>query len=173
MKIWTVNNEKEDKFLHQETEEIDFNKEDKKKLRKLARDMRKAMVGAEGIGISANQVGVNKKIFVAQVPNDQGKPKFYAVVNPKITKSSSDKITFEEGCLSVPGKYGPTERSEKITLEGFTPEGKKLKVKAWGLLARVFQHEVDHLNGKLFVDKAKEVYEYNNKNPEYQEPDSK
>jgi peptide deformylase len=65
---------------------------------------------------------------------------------------------FEEGCLSIPGKWGDVERAEQIVLSGFNKMGKPVKVKAWGLLARVFQHEVDHLNGKLFIDRAKKVY---------------
>ena len=66
----------------------------------------------------------------------------------------------EEGCLSVPEIFGAVERPEKITLEGFDTGGKKIKIKAWGLLARIFQHETDHLNGILFIDKAKNLRRY-------------
>ena len=68
--------------------------------------------------------------------------------------------TAEEGCLSVPEMYGPTERHYEVTLTGYDQHGRKLKIKAWGLLARVFQHEVGHLNGGLFIDIAKEVHQY-------------
>ncbi len=91
----------------------------------------------------------------------QSKPtsyKFFAIFNPQIVKFSEEKILMEEGCLSVPGIWGGVERPEKITLVGFDKNGKKLKIKAWGLLARIFQHEIDHLNGILFIDKAKQVY---------------
>ena len=66
----------------------------------------------------------------------------------------------EEGCLSVPEIFGEVERQEKIILEGYDKNGRKIKIKAWGLLARVFQHEVDHLNGKIFIDTAKNLHKY-------------
>lgn len=108
----------------------------------------------DGIGLSANQIGLPYQIFVAQLPDHSGKIKFYAIFNPKITKVSKEKDIMEEGCLSVPDKSGFVERHSQIVLEGYNANGKKIKIKAWGLLARVFQHEVDHLKGKLFIDKA-------------------
>lgn len=162
MKILTTDNKKEEKFLKTKTKEVDFKKEDKKELKELIKKMRATMKEADGVGLSANQVGVGKRIFVAQIPNDQGKIKFYAVINPKITKESKKKITLEEGCLSIPQTFGQVERAEKITLEGYTAFGKKQKIKAWGLLARVFQHEVDHLNGVLFTNKVKEIHRVTN-----------
>jgi len=123
--------------------------------RALVKKMRKLMKQADGIGLAANQVGVPLRLFVAQVDK-----KFYAVFNPEIVKTSKEKALFEEGCLSLPSYFGPVERAQKVTLVGMDPYGKKLKITASGLLARVFQHEVDHLNGALFIDKAKEVYRY-------------
>ena len=80
-------------------------------------------------------------------------------MNPeKIEKINKSTVSFEEGCLSVPGKWGEVTRAEQIVISGYTKMGKPVKVKAWGLLARVFQHEIDHLNGKLFIDHAKKVY---------------
>jgi len=154
----TIENEKDEKFLRTPTKKVDLKKENKKKLRKLIKNMRKKMIETDGVGLSANQVGLNKRMFVAQIPDENGKPKFYSVINPEITKRSKETKTMNEGCLSVPNVYGPVERSEKITLEGENIEGKDIKVKAWGFLARVFQHEVDHLNGKLFIDKAKTTF---------------
>jgi peptide deformylase len=122
----------------------------------LVKEMRRIMKEADGIGLAAPQIGKNIRVFVAEVDN-----KFYALVNPEITKISEEKDTLEEGCLSLPGLYGPVARSVKITIVGLNPRGRKIKIKAWGLLARVFQHEMDHLNGQLFVDKAKEVREIN------------
>lgn len=116
------------------------------------------MKDADGVGLSANQIGIKKRIFVAQVPDDQGKLKFYSIINPKIVKIFSNKVAMEEGCLSVPEKYGEVLRPEKIILEGETIDGKKIKIKAWGLLSRVFQHEFDHLEGKLFIDKARHLH---------------
>src|SRR3989344_5558254 len=109
---------------------------------------------AHGIGLSANQIGLNMRVFVAEVPDAQGGMKSYAIFNPKLEKFSGEKIPFEEGCLSVPLTYGTVERAERVTLTGFDKNGGPVKIKAWGLLARVFQHEVDHLEGKLFIDKA-------------------
>jgi peptide deformylase len=110
------------------------------------------MIAAEGIGLSANQIGLNTRVFVARVEN-----KFYAVFNPEIIQESKEKNKMDEGCLSIPGVYGLVERPAKVTLKGYDANGRPIKIKAWGLLARVFQHEVDHLNGNLFIDKAKQV----------------
>ena len=124
---------------------------------KLLQHMKKIMRGANGVGLSANQIGFTYRLFVAQVPSDQGESKFYAVFNPEIEKMDSESETTEEGCLSVPGIYGAMPRAKRVVLRGWDKNGKPLKIKAWGLLARVFQHEVDHLNGKLFIDKAKHL----------------
>jgi peptide deformylase len=121
--------------------------------------MKKAMHEAQGIGLSANQIGLNLKVFVAEVPNSKGELKFYAVFNPKIDKTDNEKDSSEEGCLSIPGKYGIVPRYKKILITGFDKNGRNLKIKGWGLIAKVFQHEIDHLNGLLFIDRTKNVYE--------------
>jgi peptide deformylase len=156
-KIVTIENKKNERFLRGKAAEFDFKKHKPKEIRDLVRLMRETMKKAQGVGLSANQIGLPYKMFVAQVPDAQGKPKFYAIFNPKIEKTSSEKEPLEEGCLSVPETYGLVERSLRVTLVGLDQQGKKIKIKAWGLLARVFQHEVDHLNGALFIDKAKGV----------------
>lgn len=120
--------------------------------RELAKKMRRIMREAAGVGLAAPQIGVPLAIFVAEVNK-----KFYALVNPEIIKTSQEKDAMEEGCLSLPGFYGPVERPAKITITALDLKGKRVKIKAWGLLARVFQHEIDHLNGTLFVDKAKNI----------------
>jgi peptide deformylase len=130
---------------------------DPKDITALTRKMRKIMREANGIGLAANQIGLPYSMFVAEVPADEG-DKFYAIFNPKIEKMESEKATAEEGCLSVPGVYGDMTRAAKITLAGQDAKGRPIKIKAWGLLARVFQHEVDHLNGVVFADKAKHLY---------------
>ena len=165
MKILTVNNKKEEKFLRHKTAEFDFGGFTKKEINELIKKMRETMTKAIGIGLSANQIGLNLRFFVVQIPkitNDQrpttNDKKFYAIFNPEIVKFSEKKSLMEEGCLSVPGVYGMVERPEKITLAGYNKNGKKLKIKAFGLLSRVFQHETDHLNGILFIDKCKEIY---------------
>ena len=112
---------------------------------------------SDGVGLSANQIGLNLNCFVAEVEN-----KFYAVFNPKITKLSQEAEDMEEGCLSVPNNFGVVNRADKVWLEGLDANGKKVKFKVWGFLARVFQHEVDHLNGTLFIDKCKNLREVKN-----------
>ncbi len=153
-KVVTIANKKDEKFLREKTEEFHFAKHTKREIRELVSRMRETMKRAQGVGLSANQIGLPYRVFVAQVSDAQGKPKFYAIFNPKLEKLSSEKESIEEGCLSVPGTYGMVARNYRVTLTGQDQQGKKLKIKAWGLLARVFQHEMDHLDGHLFVDKA-------------------
>lgn len=136
---------------------FDFTKFTKQELRELVKEMRATMKKANGVGLSANQIGRNERFFVAQVPDTQGRQTFYAIFNPEITKKSEDFETIEEGCLSVPHVFGPTARHYRVTLEGYDIQERKVKIKAWGLLARVFQHEVDHLDGGLFLDKAQSL----------------
>lgn len=150
VKILTVQNKKEEKFLRGKAKTFDFEKFRKKDIQELIKMMNRAMVEESGIGLAANQIGFDFRIFVARVER-----KFYAVFNPKITKYSKEAISAEEGCLSVPNVAGDVLRPEKVTLEGYDRNGRKIKIKAWGVLARVFQHEVDHLNGKLFIDRVK------------------
>ena len=157
-KIVTIDSKKDEKFLRRKTESFDFQKFTRKEINELVSRMKRTMREANGLGLSANQVGLNFKVFVAEIPAPDRKTKFYAVFNPKIEKAGSEKNAFEEGCLSIPLTYGEVERPERITLVGQDKNGKALKIKAWGLLARVFQHEVDHLDGKLFVDKAKNIH---------------
>ena len=136
---------------------FDFNAVDRGEVNKLISTMRSMMRKANGVGLAANQIGLDLQTFVAEVPDSRGGIKFYAIFNPTIEKTGGEKVTREEGCLSIPGTYGKVERRERITLRGFDKNGKPLKIKAWGLLARVLQHEVDHLNGILFADKAKQL----------------
>jgi len=157
--ILLIKHKKEEEFLRTKTLPFDFSKFTKKEISEVIKKMREIMKRANGVGLSANQVGIPYRFFVAQVPNMQGKQKFYAIFNPEISKVSKDETeTVEEGCLSVPDTYGPTERAYRLVLSGQDKHGKKIKIKAWGLLARVFQHEVDHLNGLLFIDKAEETH---------------
>jgi peptide deformylase len=156
--IVTVHLKKDEKFLRKKTVPFDFKKFTKKEINDLVIRMKRIMHAANGIGLSANQIGLDFAVFVAEVPDMQGGMKFYAVFNPKIEKVDKEKIHFEEGCLSIPGKWGEVERAEQIVVSGFNKMGKPVKVKAWGLLSRIFQHEIDHLSGKLFIDRAKKVY---------------
>ncbi len=159
-KIVTIENKKDEKFLRKKTEDFDFKKFSKKEVEELIRKMRTAMRKANGLGLSANQIGLNLKVFVTEVQTNNA-TKFYAIFNPRLEKISGGKILFEEGCLSIPLTYGVVERPDRVVLVGQDKQGKQIKIKAWGLLARVFQHEVDHLNGALFIDKAKSVHKLN------------
>jgi peptide deformylase len=155
--ILIVTEKKEQKFLRKKAAEFDFKKFTKKEINELLARMRRIMHEANGIGLSANQIGLDLRMFVAEVPDHEGNPKFYAVFNPKIEKTGDKETIYEEGCLSVPGKWGDVKRPEKIVLIGTDRQGKPARIKAWGLLARVFQHEMDHLNGKLFIDRTKAI----------------
>lgn len=151
MRIYKITNKNEAKILRRKVNDFDFKKFTVKEIRDLVKKMRGEMEKADGIGLAANQVGLDLKVFVAQVEG-----KFYAVFNPEITKTSKATDVGVEGCLSVPNITDEVARSYRVTLKGFDKSGKKITIKAWGLLARVFQHEVDHLNGKLFIDHLKQ-----------------
>lgn len=108
----------------------------------------------EGLGLAAPQIGESWRIFVLDW---EGELKIF--INPEITHFSQRKALLEEGCLSVPGKIGYVERSTKVVLKAQDQEGKRIKIKAKGLLAQAFQHEIDHLEGILYIDKAQEIKE--------------
>lgn len=122
-------------------------------IQKLVRDMLITMKEAGGIGLAAPQVGHSLRIFTANVED-----KIYVFINPEIKDMSKDKIPFEEGCLSVRKIWGPVTRPKKLTIKALNENGKPVKIRAKGLLARVIQHEIDHLNGALFIDKAEKLY---------------
>jgi peptide deformylase len=168
--IFQHENPKEEKFLRTKTKKFSFSAKgdpicdgvtfSRGDFSKLILTMRKVMKRANGIGLSANQIGLPYRMFIGQIPAGRGgENKLYTVLNPELEKDNSEKASQEEGCLSVIGIYGAVERPTRVTLRGFDRYGKPLKIKAWGLLARMFQHEVDHLDGMLFIDKAKDVYE--------------
>jgi peptide deformylase len=134
-------------FLRKKTEEVKDFKDPK--LAKLVLDMVKTMEAEKGIGLAAPQVESNLRICVVRVDNT-----VYILVNPKIKSYSRKKEIFEEGCLSFPGKFFPVERPVKVKIRAKDLGGKKIKIKAEGLLARVLQHEIDHLDGILIIDRA-------------------
>lgn len=156
--IYLVANKKEEKVLRKKLPSLSLTKDELKELRALAKEMRSIMREANGVGLSANQIGVAKRFFVAQVPDAEGKLKFYAIANPELVKKGGEGAVMEEGCLSIPELYGLVERSARVTLVGYDLRGKKVKINAWGFLARVFQHEVDHLDGKVFTDRTTHVH---------------
>ena len=122
-----------------------------KDLVKLANDMIKTCREANGIGLAAPQIGQSIRMCIINLEH-MGLPPF-ALVNPKIVKKSFGKIEMEEGCLSIPGVFGIVKRPKKITIEAENLAGRKNKFEADGMLSRVIQHEVDHLDGILFTSK--------------------
>ena len=128
------------------------NFQNQKELKELIGEMKETMLANNGLGLSANQVGIDKSFFVA-IWND----KFYSFFNPKIVKNSKEETLSEEGCLSIPGVYALVPRFKNITIEAQKISGKGIKLKVYGMLAIIFQHEIDHLNGILITDKAKEI----------------
>jgi peptide deformylase len=122
-------------------------------LHKLVKEMVHTMYDAKGVGLAAPQIGIGKQIIIVAPP--EAEP--LAVINPVISKQSIGGYQSEEGCLSVPGIWGFVRRANSLTVSGLTPEGKVFKKKCIGFEATIFQHECDHLNGVLFIDKAKNL----------------
>ena len=125
-----------------------------KDFQKLCFDMEKTMVAKDGVGLAAPQIGKNIRIIVINT-----KDGVICMINPKIMKRSITKEWGEEGCLSVPGVFGKVKRNKKILCVYFDKNAKKQTIDANGLLARVIQHEIDHLDGILFIDTAKDIVE--------------
>jgi peptide deformylase len=121
-------------------------------IRTLVDDMAESMYAAEGIGLAAVQIGVAKRVIVIDLDQKDGKQNPRAFINPKITWASEEKAVFEEGCLSVPEIWDDVERPARIKAEYLDRDGKLQTLEADGLLAICLQHEMDHLNGVLFID---------------------
>ncbi|MFH1426681.1 MAG: peptide deformylase [Candidatus Kerfeldbacteria bacterium] len=117
-----------------------------------------AMLEADGIGIASPQVGVTKRIIVVSKEYTSSEDHLI-LVNPRIASTGSRVSTVEEGCLSVPGKNGLVERPVKARIKALGRTGKPVDIKAKGMFARILQHEIDHLDGILFIDRASSVYE--------------
>jgi peptide deformylase len=115
-------------------------------------DMEKTMLKRDGIGLAANQVAVTKRIIVISTKDGT-----LALINPQLSRKSFKKEEAEEGCLSVPGVFGIVKRHVSVRVTGLTKKGEKIIINAKGMYARVLQHEIDHLNGILFIDKAKKI----------------
>jgi peptide deformylase len=149
--ILTIKNKKQEEFLRKPTEPVaDIGDP---KIADLIKKMKKTLLSQQGAGLAANQIGKNKSIFVGQF-----KGKTFILINPEIVKSSKKTVLMEERCLSVPGIVGLVNRPQQITVKGLNELGKTVKLKAKDILARICQHEIDHLNGILFIDKADKLY---------------
>jgi len=120
--------------------------------KKLMDDMLETMYAAPGIGLAAVQIGILKRLVVIDISKDEEKKNPIFLINPEIIYQSKETSVYEEGCLSIPGQFAEIERPAECTLKYIDYYGKKKELKADGLLATCIQHEVDHLNGILFID---------------------
>ncbi len=131
-------------------------------LQALADDMVDTMRVAPGVGLAAPQVGEPVRLIVVEFGDEDEEetpPRLYVMANPEITRSSEETVLGAEGCLSIPGVQGEVERFATVTVKGLNRHGRPMTVKAKGWLARIFQHEIDHLDGILFVDRAKRLWQ--------------
>ena len=121
-------------------------------VRRLAEDMLDTMYDAPGIGLAAIQIGVPRRMLVIDVSREDEENKPMVFINPEIVASSDERSVYEEGCLSIPDYYAEVERPATVTVNYVDRDGKQQAIEADGLLATCLQHEIDHLNGVLFID---------------------
>lgn len=161
--------------LHQIAEEVPLEDIESPEIQKVLRDMRKALEaynaeGFTGVAIAAPQIGVPLRIFLVHDTSNDRDPKELipdlVAINPTIVKLSKKKRVVGEGCLSVPDHYGAVERAERATIRAFDETGTEYTRGGGGLLAQIFQHEYDHLDGTLFVDRAEKVWEKSEMHPD-------
>jgi peptide deformylase len=133
-------------------------------LQTLIDDMVETMRVVPGVGLAAPQVNASWRVIVVEYGEEDEEektanpPKLYTVVNPEITRFSKESELGSEGCLSIPGFAGDVERPLAVTIKGLNRRGQPIRIKAEGWLARIFQHEIDHLDGVLFIDRAERVW---------------
>lgn len=149
MKIYTVD---EDPRLRERSRELTAEELSDPKMQKLIDDMIPKMFEADGIGLAAPQIGEGIRVIVIGLFEEQP----MVLINPEITFFSKKTQVMDEGCLSVPDFVGPVRRPEKIRFKALDREGNSVNMKVKGMMARVVQHEVDHLDGILFIDRVKE-----------------
>lgn len=151
------------------------------KFQKLVDDMVQTMIEAPGVGLAAPQVAQAQRLIVVRLGDDEDSReeygaeagKLYVVANPEMIKVSKEMVEGVEACLSIPGYYGSVDRHESIVVKGQDRHGKPLRIKANGWLARVFQHEIDHLDGRLYIDIAKDVWKAGEEDEEETESSEK
>ena len=153
MSILNLEQGKDNKILRNISEEVLDIKSDE--IQNLIKDMKTTLRSiSNGVGLAAPQVGKNVRIFIA---SDDLKLNQTVFINPKIIAMSEKYALKDEGCLSLPEFYGRVKRAEWVKAEAFNENGRKFKLKAKGLVSQLIQHEIDHLDGILFVDKAEKV----------------
>jgi peptide deformylase len=159
--------QREDPILRNKAKNVPIHDIGTPRIQKIIADMTAAMaLQKDGIAIAAPQIGESLRIFVVSGSLLKQADKTYrgdgsdlVFINPELTRRSRDKKEVEEGCLSVRWLYGKVPRSTRVTLKGWNEKGEKIERGASGLLAQIFQHECDHLEGVLFTDKARELWE--------------
>lgn len=131
-------------------------------LHELIDNMLETMRNAPGVGLAAPQVGIGQRITVIEYPEDEDDPeaskRIYEIVNPEIIKKKGAEVG-QEGCLSIPGYAADVERATHVVVRAQDRHGKEIRIKAYDWLARIFQHEIDHLHGVLMTDRAQQVYQ--------------
>ena len=137
------------KILRKKSEPVDKVDED---IKKIMDDMLETMYAAPGIGLAAIQIGIPKRVIVMDISSKQEPKKPMFFINPEIINKSDNNSTYEEGCLSVPGQFAEIDRPEKCHIKYLDYNGKQQEIKAEGMLATCIQHEMDHLEGILFID---------------------
>jgi len=133
------------------------------KLHTLLDDMADTLNDAAGVGLAAPQIGVSQRIILVTLPDDEEEygaqaGVFYEVINPEIIKESREMVDGVEACLSIPGYFGTVSRHQSVVVRGQDRQGEEIRIKAYDWLARVFQHEIDHLNGVLYIDLTDDVW---------------
>lgn len=132
-----------------------------KNLQTLIDDMIETLRDAPGVGLAAPQIGVSERLIVIEYGSDEDEDapkKLFVLINPEIIETSEETVEGIEACLSIPRMAGDVERHERIVVRGLNRHGKPVKIKLRNWLARIFQHEIDHLEGVLFTDRAKRVW---------------
>lgn len=138
-----------DEILRKKAEEVTVVDDN---IRRILSDMLETMYSSDGVGLAGNQVGLLKRLVVIDISGNPDKPEPLKLVNPKIVAHSLETTDRSEGCLSVPGQYAAVHRFKEVDVLFQDETGKKQNIKASGLLAVALQHEIDHLDGKLFID---------------------
>jgi peptide deformylase len=149
-----------EKVLRGKARPLSANEMNTPQLHKLVKDMIHTMYDAKGVGLAAPQIGLDQQIIIVAPPDEEP----IAVINPQIVKRSVGTNPSEEGCLSVPGIWGTVRRANTLTVKGFKPDGSPFRKNVRDFEATIFQHECDHLQGVLFIDKAKDLTKLGVKN---------
>ncbi len=170
LKIYSVDDPQQQAVLRAKTRKV---QKITPRLLSLAQQMLVTMREANGVGLAANQVGLPQRFFVAELPADEENDlpaETFIVFNPEIVKKSGEQVAYE-GCLSIVGYVGQVARAEKVLIRGLGERGQPVRYKAEGYLARVFQHEIDHLDGTLYTDRLTDPSTFHPVHAEAEEPE--